>query len=75
MTFKLDESTWDQQLGALNARLRQFADELDAAATLKAGAMDSQNRTDEIAAEVRRTLLSVSKQLREMSDTSAVIGI
>lgn len=52
----------------MHARLLQLADELDAAATLKAGAMDSQNRTDDIAAQVRGTLQSVSKQLREMAE-------
>lgn len=68
MVFKLDESTWDQQRGAMHARLLQLADELDAAATLKAGAMDSQNRTDEIAAQVRGTLRSVSTSLRELAE-------
>lgn len=52
----------------LHATLKQLADELDAAARIRAGAMDSQSRADDLSAQVRGKIQSVSQRLRVLAE-------
>ena len=45
----------------------ELAQTLDTAASLRAGQMDSQSRADDIANQVRITLMSTAARLRELS--------
>lgn len=45
----------------------ELAQSLDLAANLRAGQMDSQSRADDVANQVRITLMSTAARLRELS--------
>lgn len=67
MAFKLDESAWDKQRTAFGSTLEGLAQELEVAAALRAGAMDSQSRADEVARQKNVTLQTVAQRLREIA--------
>ena len=52
------------ELEALKTCAGECAEALELAATLKAGQMDSQSRHDEVAKQVRLTLVDVAAKLR-----------
>jgi hypothetical protein len=67
MAFKLEESEWDKQRTAIHPTLMGLAEELEIAASLRVGAMDSNSRAEEITSQVRLTLKSVAARLRELA--------
>lgn len=56
----------DKKAPDLKQTLEALAQELDIAASLRIGQMDSQSRADEISRQVRVTLNSVAQRLREL---------
>lgn len=62
--------TYLQAINELEERKRfcqEAADELEAAANLRAGQMDSQSRADDVARQVRQTLVSIAARARSLA--------
>jgi hypothetical protein len=55
------------ELDAFRRLCEEGAQELELAANLRAGQMDSQSRADEIANQVRQTLRSVAARMRSLA--------
>lgn len=55
------------ELDTLKRVVADGAHELERAAALRAGQMDSQSRSDEIARDVRMTMTSLAQRMRELS--------
>lgn len=56
-----------RELRGIRTTAGQSAEALDHAASLRAGQMDSQSRHDEIARQVRLTLVDVASTLRKLA--------
>lgn len=57
--------TTAQELALLKHLIRNLAQELYIASTLRVGAMDTTSRADEVSRQVRQTLTSVAERLRQ----------
>jgi hypothetical protein len=66
MAFKLPPDSPNQDQ-ARRLFCAQAAEELELAAALRAGAMDSTSRHDEVAREVRQTLISLAARARALA--------
>lgn len=56
-----------QFIDAVKRMAPELANTLDLAASLRVGQMDSQSRADDVANQVRITLMSIAARLRELS--------
>lgn len=55
------------ELNAFKRLCSEGAEELELAASLRAGQMDSQSRADEVASQVRQTIRSVAERMRALA--------
>lgn len=64
--FNRECGTDKKSKDSLKHTLSLLAQELDTAASLRIGQMDSQSRADDVSREVRRTITSVAERLRAL---------
>lgn len=55
------------ELDDLKRLVRDGAQQLELAASLKVGQMDSQSRADEVATQIRMTMVQLAAQMRELA--------
>lgn len=56
-----------QELESLRKLMRDGAEQLELAASLRVGQMDSQSRADEVARQVRLTMQDLAARMRELA--------